>query len=60
MAVMTRRAVAGRPTAAENLCPGCGLVPGPRSFYCQTHIAELWQQVWMHRPDDRSSSASLN
>ena len=23
----------------------------PRSFYCSTHIAALWRQVWDHRPE---------
>jgi hypothetical protein len=27
-------------------------VPGPRSFYCTTHIADLWKQVWAIRSEE--------
>ena len=47
----TAERVAVAATEAGNLCPGCGPVEAPRSFYCSTHIAALWRQVWDHRPE---------
>jgi hypothetical protein len=51
-AAVAERTVLRRRTEEDNLCPGCGPVPGPRSRYCQTHLADLWRQVWAHRPSD--------
>jgi hypothetical protein len=47
----TAERVAVAVTESDNLCPGCGPVEAPRSFYCQIHIAALWRQVWDHRPE---------
>ena len=49
MAVAVARAGAVAVRSA-NVCPGCGPVAGPRSRYCRVHVAELWRQVWAHRP----------
>jgi hypothetical protein len=51
MVTAERVAAAAGPTGPENLCPSCGPVAGPRSFYCQVHIAALWRQIWDYRPE---------
>ena len=50
-ATAERLATATNQPGHENLCPGCGPVGGMRSFYCRVHIADLWRQVWDHRPE---------
>ena len=52
MVAVAERTVLRRRTETDNLCPGCGPVLGPRSRYCQTHLADLWRQVWAHCPPD--------
>ena len=51
VATAERQGAAAGSTGPENLCPGCGPVHGPRSFYCRVHIAALWQQIWDYRPE---------
>jgi hypothetical protein len=57
-ATAERLVVVAGPSRVENLCPGCGPVAAARSFYCQTHIAALWREVWEYRPESRPRASA--
>jgi hypothetical protein len=58
MMATAERTLVARTAGSANLCPGCGPVSAARSFYCTTHIADLWKQVWAIRPDEPTVSLS--